>query len=181
LATVHLAHLASLASVAMEGQQVPSPSAYFAKASGRFSVERPVSALEGNKVNTQMKDFLELVKKGTPNQVQEAIEAGADLRAQDTDGWTALMCAVGNNTDPEVITALLKAGAEIEASDRTCFTPLMAAAADNQNPEVIMTLLKAGADAKAKDSVGETAFDYAQDNEKLKDTDALKKLEEASK
>jgi hypothetical protein len=30
-------------------------------------------------------------------------------------------------------------------------------------------------------SKGETAFDYAQGNEKLKGTEALKKLEEASK
>jgi ankyrin repeat protein len=71
----------------------------------------------GNKVNTQMKDFLELVKKGTPNQVQEAIEAGADLRAQDTDGWTALMWAAENNQNPEVIMTLLKAGADAKAKE----------------------------------------------------------------
>jgi hypothetical protein len=41
--------------------------------------------------------------------------------------------------------------------------------------------LKAGADAKAKDHDGKTALDYAQVNAKLKGTDALKHLEEASK
>jgi len=46
---------------------------------------------------------------------------------------------------------------------------------------VITTLLKAGADAKAKDSAGKSAFDYAQSNAKLKDSDAPKQLEEASK
>jgi hypothetical protein len=35
------------------------------------------------------------------------------------------------------------------------------------------------ADGKAKDSYGKTAFDYAQDNEKLKGTDAYWKLNEA--
>jgi len=59
-------------------------------------------------------------------------------------------------------------------------TPLMDAAMNNHNPEVITTLLKAGADAKAKDSAGKTAFDYAQNNEKLKGTDAYRKLQEAS-
>ena len=44
-----------------------------------------------------------------------------------------------------------------------------------------MVLLNAGADAKAKDKDGKTAFDYAKDNDALKGTDALKKLEEASK
>jgi hypothetical protein len=46
---------------------------------------------------------------------------------------------------------------------------------------VISTLLKAGADAKAMDRKGKTAFDYAQSNYKMKGTDALKQLEQASK
>jgi len=50
----------------------------------------------------------------------------------------------------------------------------------NQNPEVIITLLKAGADAKAKNNKGYTAFDYAQDSEKVKDTDSYRQLQEAS-
>jgi ankyrin repeat protein len=45
---------------------------------------------------------------------------------------------------------------------------------------VITTLLRAGADAKAKDNYGKTAFDYAQNNEKLKGTDAYRQLQEAS-
>ena len=60
-------------------------------------------------------------------------------------------------------------------------TALMYAAMGNTNPEVIRVLLDAGADGKARDKNGKTAFDYAQDNEKLKGTDALRKLEEASK
>jgi ankyrin repeat protein len=48
-------------------------------------------------------------------------------------------------------------------------------------PEVITVLLKAGADGTAKDSMGKTAFDYAKNNEKLKGTDAIRQLEEASK
>lgn len=51
----------------------------------------------------------------------------------------------------------------------------------NPNPEVITKLLKAGADPKAKDKDGRTAFDYAKDNAKLKGTEALKQLEEASR
>jgi hypothetical protein len=35
--------------------------------------------------------------------------------------------------------------------------------------------------AKAKDNRGKTTFDYAQENWRLKGTDALKQLEEASK
>jgi ankyrin repeat protein len=75
----------------------------------------------------------------------------------------------------------IRAGADLKAQNKYGRTVLMVAARYNQSPEVIATLLKAGADAKAKDSVGKTAFDYAQGNAKLKGTDALKKLEEASK
>ena len=132
--------------------------------------------------NTQPKDFFQLVTAGTPQDVQAAISNGADVNARDTAGMTALMDAAGANKNPEVITILLKAGADIKARGlHFSQTPLMSAAYNNPNPVVIATLLKAGADAKAKDNEGKTAFDYAQTNEKLKGTDALKQLEEASK
>jgi ankyrin repeat protein len=94
----------------------------------------------------QTTDFFELAKTGTPQQVQAAINKGANVNAQDNRGWTALMFAAANNPDPEVIS----------------------------------TLLEADADAKARSNEGKTAFDYAQDNDKLKGTDALKQLEAAS-
>jgi len=81
----------------------------------------------------------------------------------------------------EVITTLLEAGADISAVDKEGKTELMWASWRNQNPEVITLLLNAGADGKAKDRQGKTAFDCAQDNKMLIGTDALKKLEEASK
>ena len=166
----------------------------------------------------QTTDFFALVKTGMPQDVQAAIDKGADVNARDTTrDFTPLMYAASFNPNPDVITVLLKAGADIKARSNSGTTALMAAAGDqspevitvllkagsdinahngagatalmyaagvNQNPEVIMMLLKAGADAKAKDSIGQTAFDYAQDNAnhaQLKDTDALKQLEEASK
>ena len=52
------------------------------------------------------------------------------------------------------------------------------AAYNNSNPEVLRVLLEAGADAKAKDNAGKTALDHARENEKLKDSGALKLLEE---
>jgi ankyrin repeat protein len=57
----------------------------------------------------------------------------------------------------------------------------MWAAENNRNPEVIMVLLSGGADAKIKDSEGMTALDYAENNSRLKGTDAMKQLEEASR
>ena len=55
---------------------------------------------------------------------------------------------------------------------------MMTAARNAINPEVLTVLIEAGADAKAKDKEGKTALDHARENEKLKDSGALKLLEE---
>ena len=46
----------------------------------------------------------------------------------------------------------------------------------NGNPAVVITLLDAGADPKAKTTDGKTTFDLAQENDKLKGTDAYWRL-----
>jgi ankyrin repeat protein len=127
----------------------------------------------------QTTDFFELVKTGTPQSVQVAIDQGAGVNTRDKYGTTALMLAAAFNQNPEVITALLKTGADFKAENKSGWTALMYAADENQNPEVITTLLRAGADTKAKDIYGNTAFDYAQKNEKLKGTDAYRALRDA--
>ena len=121
-------------------------------------------------------DFFDLVITGTSQSVQAAISTGADVNARDKYDRTPLMYAAEYNPNPEVITTLLKAGADVNPRDNDGWTALMG----SQHPEAIMALLAAGADAKAKDSEGKTAFDYAQTRAKLKGTDALRKLEEAS-
>jgi ankyrin repeat protein len=130
-------------------------------------------------------DFVELVKTGTPQQIQAAIDKGEDVNAQDKNGLTPLMWAAGFNQNSEAITTLLKAGADVKARDNAGKTPLMyAAAASYPSPEVITALLGAGADAKPKDNLGHTAIEYAHNNfdfgRSLEKTDAYRKLEEAS-
>ena len=127
--------------------------------------------------------FFELVETGTPDQVEAAITAGADVNARDYLGQTPLMYAaiIGTET-PEVITALIEAGAEVNARNEDGCTPLMCAAQLTETPEVITVLLEAGADGKVKDEDGKdgyTAFDWAEDNDSLKDTDAYRALSDA--
>ncbi len=67
----------------------------------------------------------------------------------------------------------------MNARDKDGVTPLMWAALLNQNPEITKILLDAGADGKAKSNVGKTAFDYAEGNEHIKDTEIYWLLNDA--
>jgi len=107
--------------------------------------------------------FIELCKTGTPQEVEVAIKAGADVNAKGKDkdgvtGVTALMNAAQYNSNPEVISSLIKAGADVNAKNQTGGTALIRAALGNKNPEVTASLVKAGADVNAKNNYGWTAF-----------------------
>jgi ankyrin repeat protein len=90
---------------------------------------------------------------------------------------SVLMHAVKWNSTPQVIAVLLKAGANINSQDKNGMTALMYASL----PEVVLTLLKAGADAKVRNSRGDTAFDLVRSSSLLKDTEAYRQLEEATR
>lgn len=124
--------------------------------------------------------ILEVVRTGSPQDIQSSIDSGADVMSSDSTGMTPLMYAARDNQDPEVIAVLVKAGADLEARDKYGWTALMLAARRNRNPQVLQSLLDAGADAKAADNNGDTALVHAQQNEQLAGTDALAQLEQAS-
>src|SRR5208337_2822064 len=90
----------------------------------------------GGSSYAQTTNFFELSKAGTPQQVQAAIEQGADIYARDKLGNAVLMLAAGYNRRPEMITTLLKAGADIKAQNKNGWTPLMFATEFNHNPEI---------------------------------------------
>src|SRR5271157_3521270 len=94
-----------------------------AKATRRCNVKRRIVAIAVLAVLTaasayaQTIDFFALVKTGTPQEVQAAINKGADVNAlaNANANKTPLMFAANDNPHPEVITVLLKAGANLEA------------------------------------------------------------------
>ena len=105
------------------------------------------------------------------------LEAGADLAARNERGTTPLHDAAFRG-NAETVTVLLEAGADLEARNESGTTPLHMAALGG-NAETVTALLEAGADPKAPDNDGNLPFDYAKDNERLTETDAYWKLNDA--
>jgi beta-lactamase regulating signal transducer with metallopeptidase domain len=105
----------------------------------------------GGKLHAPTTHFIAAALFGTPQDVQAAIDKGADVNARDMSGQTALIWAATDNKNPAVIAALLKAGADTEVWDSVFGgTALLWAAMYNQNPAVITLLLKGGAHINAR-------------------------------
>ena len=90
------------------------------------------------------------------------------------DATDALFEAAESGTASEV-KAALAAGADPGARDEDGWTPLHRTAVRN-NPSVIKALIEGGEDPGARDYDGFTPFDYAQENEALRGTDAYRML-----
>ena len=120
------------------------------------------------------------VENGDTEIVNALIKAGADVNAKNHKGETALMWAAWRGRT-ENVNALIEAGAD-DLTDNEGRTALIhAAKSERGNPETVNALIEAGSNVKHRDNSGKTALDYARDNDKLKGTDALKRLEELSK
>lgn len=93
------------------------------------------------------------------------VAGGADVKATDEDGRTALMSAAeAGSTDG--VKALIESGSSVNAKDRHGRTALMWSVAnkDVAQHDAVYYLLQAGADAAAKDDEGQTAFELGKKN-----------------
>lgn len=105
--------------------------------------------------------FVKLCSNGSVQEIQEALQQGANPNASITagkNGMTPLMAAALNNEDPRVFRILLKAGADINAQNEDGWTALTIAAV-TQNVDIVDILVKAGA------KVGAEEFNNATLNE----------------
>jgi ankyrin repeat protein len=84
--------------------------------------------------------------------VEAALKAGADVNAQDEDGWTPLMVASGK-TNADLIKTLLAAKASVDMKTPKGTTALMIACSENRWM-VIPVLLQGGADVNARNEAG---------------------------
>ena len=110
-----------------------------------------------------------------PPLVNALLGVGAHLHARDSDGATPLHWAVMENKR-STVEILLAAGADPLVATDVGDTPLHWAARESENPAIIELLLEAGAKPDIINHVGFTAWDYAQDNAALNNSDVLLRL-----
>ena len=72
--------------------------------------------------------FFQSVKSGDIAEVNRLIGEGADVNAQNNDGWTALMLA-SDLENPEIAKLLIEEGADVNAQDNEVWTALLWASA----------------------------------------------------
>ena len=111
-----------------------------------------------------------------PENLKVLLDAGADVDARDEFGRTVLMWAARDGTPENLKSVVGSAGADVNARYADGRTVLMRAA-DEGTPEDLKVLLDAGADASMKTAMGRLLGNFAQDNEILKDTDAVLDVE----
>ena len=115
---------------------------------------------------------------GNTQGVKDLLKAGADVNIRNKWGMSALMYAAEGD-HAGTVDALLEGGADINARNNEGSTALMISAIHGCK-YAAYALLEAGADVKIKNNNGKRAVDYARENESLKDTRILKRLEELS-
>ena len=100
--------------------------------------------------------LVEASHAGSTDIVSLLLDKGADVNAQDADGYTALSIA-SRNGHTEVVKLLLDKGADVNVQDADGDTALIWASR-NGHTEVVKLLLDKGADINAKDKYGDTAL-----------------------
>lgn len=100
--------------------------------------------------------LLEAARSGNRAAALALVREGADVRAAEADGTTALHWAA-SFADAELARALLAAGADASAANRYGMTPLQAAAV-NADAQLLEALIAAGANPNAVLPEGETVL-----------------------
>jgi len=117
-------------------------------------------------------------RAGDVEVLRDLVRRGAELEAQDEDGYTALMYAA-NAGEHEAADELVVAGADVDARDNGGSTPLMFAA-QGGHAEIVQRLLDGGADPMPRGEHGLTARGFAEQNGHREVARLLGEAEEAA-
>src|SRR6056297_388830 len=101
-------------------------------------------------------DFYTLCKEGTPQEIQQAIDDGAEVNQQNEDGVTPLMTAARHNNNYEAVLTLYNNGAYVNSRDNEGWNALMYAVRYNDNKDVVRILLRMNSRVNIDDTDGTT-------------------------
>lgn len=107
-------------------------------------------------VLVQANDFFELCKSGSAEELEQAIEEGAEVNQVDSRGRSPLMVAAKHNSS-SVVDVLLKQGSYVNVRSNKGWTALMYAAAHNSS-ETVRLLIESGASINIRNRDGDTAL-----------------------
>ncbi|MBN1412400.1 MAG: ankyrin repeat domain-containing protein [Spirochaetales bacterium] len=124
-----------------------------------------------NAATISIDDLINSIVAGDYDKAGDLVSKGVDVNGRDRDGFSPMMCAVGNN-DPAMMKMLLLKGASINERYENGNT-LLVYAAKKAGGEVIRILLEAGADLKAVNSRGKNAQIIACEKGNADGLDAL--------
>ena len=108
---------------------------------------------------------------GDYDRIKRLIEKGADVNAQNNNGWTALMLASAWGYI-DIVTLLIEEGAYVNARTKHGNTALMYASQEG-HPEVAELLIEKGADINVQEDYGWTALMFASDRGQIEVTKLL--------
>ena len=105
------------------------------------------------------------------------LKHGAEVNKVNNDGYTPLIIAAQQNSNPEIITTIVEQGANLMAKSTILGqTALHWAISMNKNPQIAGALLDAGADINVIDDFGKKPIDYAKENKDFFNSDVYKRL-----
>ncbi len=106
-------------------------------------VASPCGGQEAEQASTRLPDLWTAAKRGSLEEINDALASGAKINAQDTNGITPL-CWTAMAGHKDATAALVEAGADVNGRNGDGATPLIAAAFLGRT-KVIETLLENGA------------------------------------
>lgn len=135
-----------------EEEPTKSTNITLAETEGRaYKPMTPEMAAEG------ITPLMYVASMGDLGKVNNFISRGADVKARDKDGWTALHHATLGGIHDDVMRALIRAGADVNAKTSRNETALILSAMKGKVEEV-RVLVESGTDVNVKTSSGETAL-----------------------